>query len=95
MQKQELDERSVAYAALSDKEATAKRKDLKDRIKEIQHMSDLSQNPQKVYEARELTGALAFLRLNKFRSKFFKLTTTGPSMRQAKRHPDGRGLRRN
>ena len=93
--KHELDERSVAYAALSDKEAYEKKKELRDKIRDIQHMSDLSKNPQKVFEARELTSVLAFFRLNKYRSKFFKLHTTGPSMRQANRHPDGRSLRRN
>ena len=93
--KQELDPKAVAYAELSDEEAALKVKDLKARIKEIQHTADLSKNPQLIYEARELTQSLAWYRLNKNRSRFFKLTTVGASMRQANRHPDGRSFKRN
>jgi len=90
----ELDERAVAYSKLTDEEAKAQVQQVKDRIKEIQSTAELSNNPQLVWELRELTSSLAWYRMNKLRSKFFKVFTLGASMRKAKRHPNAESLKR-
>lgn len=90
----ELDERAVAYSKLTDEEANEQVQKVKNRIKEIRGAAELASNPQLVWELRELTSSLAWYKMNKHRSKFFKLITSGPSMRKAKRHPNAESLKR-
>ena len=91
----ELDERSVQYSKLTDVEAAAQVKQVKDRIKEIRNSAEVGKDPRTIWELRELTNSLAWYNANKNRSKSFKMTTLGASMRKAKRHPNVESLRRN
>lgn len=84
----EFDEAAVQYSKLTDKEAKARVQLVKDRINELKSDAELSDDPRKIYELRQLYSARAWYRLNKNRSKYFKIVTSGPSMRKAQRHPD-------
>lgn len=89
----EFDDTSVKYASLTDEEAKTQVQRVKDRIKEIRGAANLSDNPQMIFELRELHSALAWYKANKNRSRYFKVVSSGASMRKAKRHPDGRSFR--
>ena len=92
---QEKTQRQMAetWAGLTDAEAKQHVKDLKTQIKEVQTSAEIGNDPRKVMELRELISTLSWCRKNKLRSKFFRVITDGPSMRQAKRHPDARSFK--
>jgi len=89
-----FDEAALAYSKLTDKEAKVQVDKVKTRIKEIKTTADIGKDPRLMFELRELYSTLAWYRMNKNRSKFFRLSTLGPSMRRAKRHPDVRSTAR-
>jgi len=82
-----LNEASVAYSLLTDEEAKDRVAQVKQSIRDILHSAEVSKDPRKIMELRELQSSLAWLKLNKNRSKYFDIVTSGPSMRSAKRHP--------
>jgi len=83
-----FDEAAVKYSKLTDEEAKAQVQKVKDRIKEIRSDAEVSKDPRKMWELRELFKALSWYKLNKNRSKYFRIDSVGPSMRRARRHPD-------
>ena len=93
--KQEEEQKQMAetWAKLSDKEAKQHVLDLKAQIKEVQTSAEIGKDPRKVMELRELISTLSWCKKNKLRSKFFRVITNGPSMRQARRHPDARSFK--
>lgn len=93
--KQEEEQKQMAetWAKLSDKEAKQHVLDLKAQIKEVQTSAEIGKDPRKVMELRELISTLSWCKKNKLRSKFFRVITSGSSMRQARRHPDARSFK--
>lgn len=89
-----FDEASVKYAELSDEKALEQVQKVKDRIAELKTSAEISEDPRKVFELRELYSSLSWYRMNKNRSRYFKIISSGASMRKAKRHPDGRSFKR-
>ena len=87
LEKIKLNEASVAYSKLTDAEAKERVQQVKNSIKEILHSAEISKDPRKMFELRELQSSLAWFKLNKNMSKYFDIVSSGPSMRAAKRHP--------
>lgn len=87
LEKIKLNEASVAYSKLTDAEAKERIQQLKNSIKKILHSAEISKDPRKMFELRELHSSLAWFKLNKNRFKYFDIVSSGPSMRAAKRHP--------
>lgn len=83
-----FDDAALKYASMTEEEAKQHVAELKRKVKEIEGDANLSSNPSKIHELRELKSSLAWFRLNKHRSKYFKILPVTPSMRKAKRHPD-------
>ena len=50
----EFDDASVKYASLTDEEAKVQVQQVKDHIKKIRGTANLSNNPQLIFELREL-----------------------------------------
>ena len=90
----QLDERAIKYALLTDAEAAAQVQQVQNRIKEIKSSAEIGKDPRLVWELRELTNSLAWYKANKNRSKFFKINSVGASMRKAKRHPNAESFKR-
>jgi len=88
-----FDEAAVQYSKLTDEEAKERVQAVKDRIKELKSNAELTQDPRKLYELRQLYHALYWYKQNKNRSKYFRIDTKGPSMRRAKRHPDATSIK--
>ena len=80
-------ESALAWSKLSDAEAKARMQDIKTQIKEL-NVSDLTKDPIKLKQLEELTVALHWCKANKYRSKYFRITSLGRSLRKARRHPE-------
>ena len=92
-QEEKQKEMAERWANLTDEEAKAHVRELKAQIKTVKNSAEIGKDPRKVFELRELISSLSWCKKNKLRSRFFRVITNGPSMRQARRHPDVRSFK--
>ena len=80
------DRAAVQYAKLTDEEAAARVSSIKQQIRDTAALENLTKDPANIARLRELKSELHWLKANKNRSKYFKIVTSGPSMRRATRY---------